>query len=216
MGDKVPTPCRPSSPHSSRISSPTASALLSPRTPTWRSSPTASTRCGCQRGAVRGARSRASRSINFGSLRSPIDVHDLTTRLWFPRPRDWSSSPTAPPRAECNQLLAFRRDGLPVEGGAGARRRSTRYTWRRAGLTGAAKISGERGGGKRTSSAGGPELLTPREADVLGQLQDGPLRTREIADSPPSLGIETVKTHARSIYRKLGVKSRRELARLKR
>ena len=58
----------------------------------------------------------------------------------------------------------------------------------------------------------GPQLLTPREADVLEQLQRG-RSNGEIAASL-HVGIETVRTHARNIYRKLGVRSRRDLARL--
>jgi DNA-binding NarL/FixJ family response regulator len=55
----------------------------------------------------------------------------------------------------------------------------------------------------------GPELLTPREADVLGLLQRG----RSNAEIAASLhvSVETVRTHARHIYRKLGVRTRREL-----
>jgi len=55
----------------------------------------------------------------------------------------------------------------------------------------------------------GPELLTPREADVLELLQSG--RTNaEIAQSL-HVSVETVRTHARRVYRKLGVRTRREL-----
>jgi DNA-binding NarL/FixJ family response regulator len=55
----------------------------------------------------------------------------------------------------------------------------------------------------------GPELLTPREADVLDLLQRG----RSNAEIAASLhvSVETVRTHARHIYRKLGVRTRREL-----
>ena len=56
--------------------------------------------------------------------------------------------------------------------------------------------------------------LTPREAEVLELLQDGSTNaeiTREL-----SIGMETVRTHARNIYRKLGIASRRELIRLAR
>ena len=70
------------------------------------------------------------------------------------------------------------------------------------------------GGGLDRLGAQGAELLTPREAEVLELLQDGSTNS-EIAQEL-SIGIETVRTHARSIYRKLGIASRRELARLAR
>ncbi len=55
----------------------------------------------------------------------------------------------------------------------------------------------------------GAGLLTPREADVLAGLQ----RRRSNAQIAAELhiSIETVRTHASHIYRKLGVASRREL-----
>ena len=55
----------------------------------------------------------------------------------------------------------------------------------------------------------GPAPLTPREADVLELLQAGHSNA-EIAGAL-HVGIETVRTHARHIYRKLGVSTRREL-----
>ena len=69
------------------------------------------------------------------------------------------------------------------------------------------------GGGLERLGAQGTEL-TPREAEVLALLQDGHTNS-QIADEL-SIGIETVRTHARNIYRKLGIASRRELARLAR
>ena len=54
--------------------------------------------------------------------------------------------------------------------------------------------------------------LTAREAEVLELLQDG--RTNAEIATELTIGIETVRTHARNIYRKLGVPSRRELARM--
>jgi DNA-binding NarL/FixJ family response regulator len=59
-----------------------------------------------------------------------------------------------------------------------------------------------------------PELLTPREADVLELLQGG-LSNKQIAQEL-SIGIETVRTHTRNIYAKLGVSTRRDLARFSR
>jgi DNA-binding NarL/FixJ family response regulator len=59
-----------------------------------------------------------------------------------------------------------------------------------------------------------PDLLTPREADVLELLQRG-MTNAQIAHAL-SVGTETVRTHARNIYRKLGVSTRRDLARMTR
>jgi DNA-binding NarL/FixJ family response regulator len=58
----------------------------------------------------------------------------------------------------------------------------------------------------------GVDLLTPREGEVLEALQEGATNS-EIAEQL-SIGVETVRTHARKIYRKLGIASRHELARL--
>src|SRR2546421_467502 len=69
-------------------------------------------------------------------------------------------------------------------------------------------------GGGDSLGLQGTDLLTPREADVLELLQDGATNA-QIAHAL-SIGIETVRTHARNIYRKLGISSRRELARLSR
>jgi DNA-binding NarL/FixJ family response regulator len=52
-------------------------------------------------------------------------------------------------------------------------------------------------------------LLTRREAEVLPLLSQG-ATNRQIA-SALGIGVETVRTHARNIYRKLGVSSRTEL-----
>ena len=56
----------------------------------------------------------------------------------------------------------------------------------------------------------GPELLTPREAEVMELLQAGRSNARDRA-ATLHVSIETVRTHARRIYRKLGVRTRREL-----
>jgi DNA-binding NarL/FixJ family response regulator len=69
-------------------------------------------------------------------------------------------------------------------------------------------------GGGDSFGLQGTDLLTPREADVLELLQDGSTNA-QIAHAL-SIGVETVRTHARNIYRKLGISSRRELARLSR
>jgi DNA-binding NarL/FixJ family response regulator len=56
----------------------------------------------------------------------------------------------------------------------------------------------------------GGQLLTQREAEVLPLLQQG--RSNAQIALALHVGIETIRTHARNIYRKLGVSSRRELA----
>ncbi len=55
----------------------------------------------------------------------------------------------------------------------------------------------------------GAGLLTGREADVLAGLQRRSSNAQIAAEL--HISIETVRTHARHIYRKLGVSSRREL-----
>jgi NarL family two-component system response regulator LiaR len=69
-------------------------------------------------------------------------------------------------------------------------------------------------GGSSTLDIIGSELLTRREAEVLELLNDGATNA-QIAHRL-SIGIETVRTHARNIYRKLGIASRRDLPRLAR
>jgi len=63
-------------------------------------------------------------------------------------------------------------------------------------------------GGLDGSTADGG-ALTPRESDVLAELQRRHSNAQIASDL--HISIETVRTHARSIYRKLGVSSRREL-----
>lgn len=58
----------------------------------------------------------------------------------------------------------------------------------------------------------GDSPLTPREADVLELLQAGSTNAQIAAEL--HVGVETVRTHARNIFRKLGVRTRRELASL--
>jgi LuxR family maltose regulon positive regulatory protein len=57
-------------------------------------------------------------------------------------------------------------------------------------------------------------MLTAREADVLEHLQAG--RSNGEIAAALCVGIETVRTHARSVYRKLGVTTRRDLVSLSR
>jgi DNA-binding CsgD family transcriptional regulator len=77
-------------------------------------------------------------------------------------------------------------------------------------VTPRAPVTGTDAGGLGSGgakAAGG--LLSRREAEVLPLLQRGDSNA-QIALAL-HVGVETVRTHARNIYRKLGVASRREL-----
>ena len=137
--------------------------------------------------------------LNFGSLSSASEVRNLHRQ--FPKTRlvVLANRPTA---AECRQMLAF-----------GATACLAKSTEARDVLHAIHLAS--RGlhvlppAMSNDLAASGPDLLTPREAEVLELLQSG-RSNAEIAQIL-HLGIETVRTHARRIYRKLGVRTRREL-----
>ncbi|MFL5845136.1 MAG: DNA-binding response regulator [Solirubrobacteraceae bacterium] len=138
--------------------------------------------------------------VNFGTLRSPIEVNHLHQEHPDTRLLILASRPTA---AECNQMLAF-----------GATACLSKETEARDILTAVHLAS--RGlhvlpkNGAGPTRPMGPELLTPREADVLELLRQGRANA-EIALAL-HISVETVRTHRRNIYRKLGVRTRRELA----
>ena len=140
--------------------------------------------------------------LNFGSLRSPNDVRALhalhpETRLLVLANR--------PSPSECNQMLAFGATAC-LSKETQARDILNAIHLASRGLHVLPKTAREFG----MSRMPGPELLTPREADVLELLQQG--RSNAEIAAALHVGIETVRTHARSIYRKLGVRTRRELA----
>jgi DNA-binding NarL/FixJ family response regulator len=139
--------------------------------------------------------------IDFGALRSPIQIHQLHEAQ--PETHVVIVIDRATPQ-ECNQLLAF-----------GATAILARDTQKRDILTAIHLAS--RGmhvlpgaGGAVAEEPYGPDLLTQREADVLELLQQN-ASNAEIAQKL-HVGVETVRTHARNVYRKLGVTSRRDLA----
>jgi DNA-binding NarL/FixJ family response regulator len=146
--------------------------------------------------------------LNYGTLGSPGRVLQLHRSYPDTRIVVLANRPTA---AECNQMLSF-----------GATACLSKDTEARD-IVNAIHLA-SRGmhllprsaatGGLLDSGIQGAELLTPREAQVLELLQDG-APNAEIAHEL-SIGIETVRTHARHIYRKLGIGSRREVARLAR
>src|SRR3954447_7504756 len=142
--------------------------------------------------------------LNFGSLRSPVDVHEL--QLAYPRTRMIVLA-NHPSPAECNQMLAFGATAC-LSKETQARDILSAIHLASRGLHVLPKTAREFG----LTHPPGPELLTPREADVLELLQQG--RSNAEIAMELNVGIETVRTHARNIYRKLGVKTRRELATL--
>jgi DNA-binding NarL/FixJ family response regulator len=145
--------------------------------------------------------------LNFGTLATPAQVFQLHQAFPETRIVVLANRPTA---AECNQMLSF-----------GATACLSKETEARDVITAIHLAS--RGmhvlprsaaapGDVEGLSLQGSDVLTPREADVLELLQDGATNA-QIAHGL-SIGIETVRTHARNIYRKLGISSRRDLARL--
>ena len=147
--------------------------------------------------------------LNFGSLTSAAQVFQLHQAFPDTRLVVLANRPTA---AECNQMLSFgataclskETQGRDVVNAIHLASRGMHVLPRSAAA----------GGGAESLGVSGAELLTPREADVLELLQDGATNA-QIAQSL-SIGLETVRTHARNIYRKLGISSRRDLARLAR
>ncbi|HEY5427756.1 MAG TPA: response regulator transcription factor [Solirubrobacteraceae bacterium] len=137
--------------------------------------------------------------LNFASLASPADLRDLHTR--FPAVRLLVLADNPSP-AESRQMIGF-----------GATACLAKNTEARDVLH--AIYLASRGlhvlpsTGQAVYETAGPTPLTPREADVLELLQSGSSNA-EIA-ATLHVGIETVRTHARNIYRKLGVRTRREL-----
>src|SRR5215217_4611674 len=146
--------------------------------------------------------------LNFGTLGSPGRV--LQLHRAHPRTRIvvLANKPTA---SECNQMLAFGATAcLSKETEARDIVNALHLASRGMHLLPRSAAAG----GLLRSGIQGSELLTPREAEVLELLQDGATNA-EVAHRL-SIGIETVRTHARHIYRKLGIGSRRELTRLTR
>jgi NarL family two-component system response regulator LiaR len=142
--------------------------------------------------------------VNFGSLRSPIEVRELHATHPGTRLVVLANHPSP---SECNQMLAFGATAC-LSKETQARDILNAIHLASRGLHVLPKTAREFG----LSEPPGPELLTPREADVLELLQQG-MSNAQIAITL-NVGVETVRTHARNIYRKLGVKTRRELATL--
>ena len=145
--------------------------------------------------------------VNFGTLKSPAQVFQLHQSYPDTRIVVLANRPTA---AECNQMLSFGATAcLSKETEARDIINAIHLASRGMHVL---PRSAAAGGGVDSLNLEGSDLLTPREADVLELLQDGATNA-QIAHQL-SIGVETVRTHARNIYRKLGIGSRRDLARL--
>jgi DNA-binding NarL/FixJ family response regulator len=151
--------------------------------------------------------------LNFGSLPNAAWVYQLHSSHPETRIVVLANRPTP---AEANQLLSF-----------GATAAISKETQGRDIINSIHLASrGMRVLPRQTAPAAGGEplerfdylpeadILTAREAEVLQRLQEG-MTNAEIAHHL-SIGVETVRTHARNIYRKLGISTRRDLARFAR
>src|ERR671936_1031309 len=148
--------------------------------------------------------------LNFGSLPTPATVHQLHERHPDTRIVVLANRPTA---AECNQMLSFGATACISKETQGRDIINAIHLASR-GMHVLPRSASAGGMTERQLGLPGPDLLTPREADVLELLQEG--RTNAEIAHTLSIGIETVRTHARNIYRKLGITSRRDLASLSR
>jgi DNA-binding NarL/FixJ family response regulator len=142
--------------------------------------------------------------LNFGSLRSAGEVRELhyshpSTHLVVLGNR--------PTPAESSQMLSFGATACLAKT-TEARDVLTAIHLASRGLHVLPTTRSSRDGAAGDGVAG-PELLTPREADVLDLLQRG--RSNAEIATALHVSVETVRTHARHIYRKLGVRTRREL-----
>ena len=144
--------------------------------------------------------------LDIGALGGPHDLVALRQHLPDARIIVLAHRPTA---AECTQLLSFGATGC-LSKETEARDIISAIHLASRGMHVLPRSAAAGGGVERLGSEGGE--LTAREGEVLELLQDG--RTNSEIAEVLSIGVETVRTHARSIYRKLGVPSRRELARM--
>jgi DNA-binding NarL/FixJ family response regulator len=143
--------------------------------------------------------------LNFGALSGPADVLILHRRFPDSRIVVLANRPTS---SECTQMLTFGATGcLSKETEARDIVKAIHLASRGVHVLPRSAA----GGGVGRLGMEGAEL-TAREAEVLELLQDG--RTNAEIGEQLSIGMETVRTHARNVYRKLGVPSRRELARM--
>jgi DNA-binding NarL/FixJ family response regulator len=137
--------------------------------------------------------------LNFGSLASASELRDLHRAFPETRLVVLANRPTP---SECRQMLAFGATAcLAKSTEARDVLHAIHLASRGLHVLPPALVD--------STDPAGPDLLTPREADVLELLQGG--RSNAEIAAALHVSVETVRTHARRIYRKLGVRTRREL-----
>jgi DNA-binding NarL/FixJ family response regulator len=141
--------------------------------------------------------------VNFGSLANAAELRELHRRFPDIRLVVLANRPTT---LESRQLLAF---GATACLSKSSEARDVLHAIHLASRGLHVLPAAETDGGPPP----GPDVLTPREAEVMELLRSG-RSNAEIAQAL-HVSIETVRTHARRIYRKLGVKTRRELRSLR-
>jgi len=147
--------------------------------------------------------------VNFGELRSPADVHRLHAAHPGTQIVVLANRPSA---VEANQMLAFGATAcLSKDTQARDVLNAIHLASRGLQLLPRA-VAGDVSASATVGESLGPDLLTRREADVLEHLQQG--RSNAEIALALHVGVETVRTHRRNIYRTLGVRTRRELAAL--
>ena len=140
--------------------------------------------------------------VDAGALAKLAEIRELSRR--HPATRLVLLA-TGPSTAECAQVLAF---GASACLGRDTQSRDVLNAIHLAsrGLQVIPRAASNPGAG----SSARERQLTQREAEVLPLLQLG--RSNAQIAVALQVGVETVRTHARNIYGKLGVSSRRELA----
>jgi DNA-binding NarL/FixJ family response regulator len=153
------------------------------------------------RGEVAGAIARFRPDVavlNYGSLGAASELRDLHAQ--FPQTRLLVLA-NRPQPAESRQLLAF--------GATACLSKSTEARDVLHAIHLASRGLQVLPPSTLEAPAHGPDLLTAREAQVMELLQAG--RSNAQIAHELHVSIETVRTHARRVYRKLGVATRREL-----
>jgi DNA-binding NarL/FixJ family response regulator len=138
--------------------------------------------------------------LNATALRKLAEVRELSARHPGTRLVLLANEPSM---IECSQLLAFGASAC-LDRDTQARDVLNAIHLASRGLQVIPRTPVGTGG-----AIAGEQLLTQREAEVLPLLQQGRSNAQIALDL--QVGVETVRTHARNVYRKLGVSSRREL-----